>query len=110
MEPSATRLIVTVEGGDIIVALPKSGFRAVYYEPSDQPHLILRSRTATDDHELLARAWQAVNTTARELGWIVSRWRLDQFVLAAKHLPDGRAKPSAPQLLASVGVDQHSRL
>ena len=71
MEPSATRLIVTVEGRDIIVALPSSGFRAVYYKPLDQPQLILRSRTAHDDYELLARAWNAANEKARELGWVV---------------------------------------
>jgi hypothetical protein len=34
------------------------------------PSTILRCRT-TDDHELLARAWQAENEKARELGWIV---------------------------------------
>jgi hypothetical protein len=31
----------------------------------------LRRRSETDDNELLARAWQAANDKARELGWIV---------------------------------------
>ena len=46
------------------------GVCAVYYKPSNQPQLILRRRTDTDDHELVARAWQAANEKARELGWI----------------------------------------
>jgi len=60
---------VEVHGRDIIV---RSGtFSAVYYKPEDQPQLILRQRTETDDHELLAKVWQAANDKARELGWIV---------------------------------------
>ena len=54
---------------DIIVSL--ADFYAVYFKPTNQPQLILRRRTDTDDHELLARAWQAANDKARELGWIV---------------------------------------
>ena len=45
-------------------------FEAVYYKPSDKPQLILRHRTYSDDHELLAKAWEAAKTKARELGWI----------------------------------------
>ena len=51
--------------------LSVSGFYAVYYKPTNKPQLILRRRSDTDDHELLARAWQAANDKARELGWIV---------------------------------------
>ena len=36
---------------------------------SDWSELILKRRTDTDDHVLLAQAWQAANTKARELGW-----------------------------------------
>ena len=54
---------------DLVVTL--GDFQAVYFKPADRPQLVLRSRTATDDHELLAKAWQAANTKARELGWIV---------------------------------------
>jgi hypothetical protein len=51
--------------GELIV---KSGdFCAVYYKPDGQPQLILRRRTPTEDHALLARAWQAANDKAREL-------------------------------------------
>ena len=59
---------VVVQDGDIVVSV--AGFCAVYYKPSNQPQLILRRRTDTDDHELIARAWQAANEKARELGWI----------------------------------------
>jgi hypothetical protein len=60
---------VVVQDGDIVVSV--AGFCAVYYKPNNQPQLILRRRFETDDHTLLARAWQAANDKARELGWIV---------------------------------------
>jgi hypothetical protein len=64
-------LDVDVVRGDIIVSHAVSGLTAEYYKPSNQPQLILRRRTATNDHELLARVWEAANAKARELGWIV---------------------------------------
>ena len=69
MEPSATAPSVRVQGGEIIVTL--SEFCAIYMKPTNQPQLILKRRTGTDDYELLARAWEAANTKAREIGWIV---------------------------------------
>ena len=69
VEPSATAPSVRVQGGEIIVTL--SEFCAIYVKPTNQPQLILKRRTATDDYELLARAWEAANTKAREIGWIV---------------------------------------
>jgi hypothetical protein len=54
----------------ILLSLGRA-FYAVYYKPTNKPQLILRRRSDTDDHELLARAWQAANDKARELGWIV---------------------------------------
>ena len=60
---------VEVHGRDIIVRT--GAFSAVYYKPAGQPQLILRQRTETDDHELLAKVWKAANDKARELGWIV---------------------------------------
>ena len=62
-------LQVEVEGLNLIVS--GSGFCAVYYKSIDQPQLILRLRTKTDDYELLARGWMIANRKARELGWIV---------------------------------------
>ena len=46
--------------------------RGFHFDKStDQPQLMLRLRTKTDDYELLARAWMTANRKARELGWIV---------------------------------------
>lgn len=55
---SWTTLEVVVQGGAIIVTLPSSGFRAVYYKPHRQPQLILRERTKTDDYNLLSEAME----------------------------------------------------
>ena len=66
----AMRFFVVVQGDEIIVT-SATGFRAAYFKRPYHPQLVLRCRTQTDDHELLARAWQAANETARELGWIV---------------------------------------
>ena len=57
-----------VQDGDIVVSMAR--FSATYYKPSNQSQLILRRRTDTYDYELIARAWQAANEKARELGWI----------------------------------------
>jgi hypothetical protein len=62
-------LIAEVRGDEIVVRT--LGFYAAYAKPSNGPQLVLRRRTETDDHELLARAWQAASEKARELGWIV---------------------------------------
>jgi hypothetical protein len=62
-------LIADVIGDEIIVRT--LGFFAAYTKPSNAPQLILRRRTETDNHELLAQAWHAANHKARELGWIV---------------------------------------
>jgi hypothetical protein len=51
-----------------------SGFYAAYAKPSNQPQLILRRRSETENYELLARAWQAANTKARELGSLQEFW------------------------------------
>ena len=62
-------LIAEVRGDEIVVRT--LGFYAAYAKLSNAPQLVLRRRTETDDHVLLARAWQAANDKARELGWIV---------------------------------------
>ena len=59
---------IEVQGPNLIVSA--NGFCAVYYKSTDQPQLILRLRTKTEDYELLAQAWQAASDRARELGWI----------------------------------------
>ena len=63
------RLFVTVQ--DEIVVTSDTGFRAAYCKRPNHPQLKVRRRTETDDQGVLARAWQAANAKARELGWIV---------------------------------------
>ena len=61
---------VEEQNGEIIVT--DGVFTAVYFKPDKlDPQLKLKSRTPTDDHALLARAWIAAVSMARELGWIV---------------------------------------
>jgi hypothetical protein len=64
-------LRIHVSDGEIVVGHLLTGFAAVYVKPANAPQLILKRRTETDDYELLARAWEAANGKARELGWIV---------------------------------------
>jgi hypothetical protein len=65
-------LRVEVSRGEIIVREPVIGFCAIYSKPADRTQLKLKYWTETENYyELLARAWRAANTKARELGWIV---------------------------------------
>ena len=66
-----------VQDGQIVVALPQSGYYASYRRAANLPQL-LRSAFATDlsnkpisKEEFFAIAWDAANEKARELGWIV---------------------------------------
>jgi hypothetical protein len=63
------RLFVIVTGDEIVVT-SDAGFRAAYCRRPHHPQLIVRRRTDTDDHEVIAQAWQAAHDKARELGWI----------------------------------------
>jgi hypothetical protein len=62
---------VEARGDLLIVTQPKADFVAIYVKHQPGPQLTLMRRTPTDDHTLLAQAWQAANDKARELGWIV---------------------------------------
>jgi hypothetical protein len=62
-----------VQDGAIVVTIPSSRFRAVYYKPHGQPQLILRERSKTDDYEVLARAWKLANDEGRELRWFLTQ-------------------------------------
>jgi hypothetical protein len=53
------------------VSVSETDFRDAYCKRPNFAQLKVRRRTDTDDHELLAQAWQAANAKARELGWIV---------------------------------------
>jgi hypothetical protein len=63
------RLFVMVTDDEIVVT-SETGFRAAYCRRPHHPYLIVRRRTDTNDHEVIAQAWQAANDKARELGWI----------------------------------------
>jgi hypothetical protein len=64
------RLFVAVQGDEIIVT-SETGFRVEYWKRPNRSQLNVRRCTDTEDSELLAKAWQAANMKARELGWIV---------------------------------------
>jgi hypothetical protein len=63
------RLFVMVQGDEIIVT-SETGFRAEYWKRPNHPQLKVRRCTETENHELLAKAWQAANAKPREFGWI----------------------------------------
>ena len=69
-EVTAYELQIEVQGDELTITVPASGFKAVYYRTTSQ-QLVLRQRTEIDDHELLLQAWEAANEKARELGWIL---------------------------------------
>ena len=62
-------LIVVVHVDEIIVRT--LGSYATYYKTIDQPQLVPRERTKTDDYELLTLVCKPANDKARELAWIV---------------------------------------
>ena len=66
-----THFNVELRGADLVMSLLNGKFKATYYKPPNQPHLILRERTRTDDHEMVDEAFRTAVAKARELGWIV---------------------------------------
>jgi hypothetical protein len=70
MDRGRSEVQCVVRGEELIVSLQSDEFCAVYHKPTNQPQLILKRRTQTDDYVILARAWKAANDKARELGWI----------------------------------------
>ena len=78
MSGRSDELRVEVLGDEIIVILPATSYGVTYYKPADSPQLLAKnfhsksdSRVPITEAEFLARAWQAANAKARELGWIV---------------------------------------
>jgi hypothetical protein len=70
-------LRVDVVDDEIIIVLPGTTYCVTYYKPPSSPQLLARNISQSDDRrtpvklsDFLARAWQAANTKARELGWI----------------------------------------
>jgi hypothetical protein len=76
--PCPDQLHVEVLNDEIIVILPATSYGVVYYKPANSPQLLVRNFLSKSDSgaritqvEFLARASQAANAKARELGWIV---------------------------------------
>jgi hypothetical protein len=71
-------LRVEVLGDEIMVILPATSYGVTYCKRANSPQLLAKhaclkqdSRAPMTHAEFLARAWQAANDKARELGWIV---------------------------------------
>jgi predicted alpha/beta hydrolase family esterase len=76
--PRCAQLHVEVLNDEIIVILPATSYGVVYYKPANSRQLLAKNFLSKNDRgapitqaEFLARAWQAANAKARELGWIV---------------------------------------
>jgi hypothetical protein len=72
------QLRLEVLGDEIIVILPATSYGVTYYKSANSPRLLAKNFLSKNDSgapitqaEFLARAWQAANEKARELGWIV---------------------------------------
>ena len=68
---SETGFQVEERDGEIMVIQADPLFIATYYKRPNEPQLMLRRRTPTNDDALLARSGQAANNKARELWWNV---------------------------------------
>jgi len=71
-------LRIDVVDDEIIIDLPATTYSVTYYKPANSPQLLAKNISQEDDRrtplklsDFLARAWQAANEKARELGWIV---------------------------------------
>jgi hypothetical protein len=53
------RIVIHVWGGELIVTMPGSSFRAVYHKPANQPQLVAK-QTPSGTHEFRVRAWWEV--------------------------------------------------
>jgi hypothetical protein len=79
MSGRSDQLHIEVLDDEIIVILPATSYGVTYYKPANSPELLAKYFVSKIDTgapitqmEFLARAWQAANEKARELGWIVS--------------------------------------
>jgi hypothetical protein len=74
------QLRLEVLGDEIIVILPRTSYGVTYCKPTSAAHLVVKNFLSKIDsgapisqEEFLARAWQAANDKAHELGWITDR-------------------------------------
>ena len=66
-----TALHCEVKADNLVLSFPSSRFTAVYHRAAGRPHLTLRERSKTDNHQLLADAFQAA--VAKTRGPILQR-------------------------------------
>ncbi|MGB6195391.1 MAG: hypothetical protein WBF49_03505 [Methyloceanibacter sp.] len=78
----SSELRVEVLGDEIIVILPATSYGVTYYKPTHSAHLLVKNFLSKIDRgapmtqdKFLARAWQAANEKAHELGWIIDPGR-----------------------------------
>ena len=79
MAAADVNLSVEVQGDDIVVTLPGTGYVVTYYRAAAFPQqLLTKSHSGREDEgapmtqaEFHARAWKAASHKARALGWIV---------------------------------------
>ena len=78
MTALSEQLRVEVVGDEIMVILPATSYGVTYYKPAKSPQLLAKdpwfkidSCACMTQADFLAKAWQAANDKARELGWIV---------------------------------------
>ena len=71
-------LHVEVEGGDIMVTLPGTGYAVTYYKPANSPQLHgkyfplqVDRRSPISHAAFVGKAWKLATDKARELGWIM---------------------------------------
>ena len=100
---------IEVHGGAITVMSSDPRFGATYYKPSDKPHLCLRHRTYTEDHELLAQAFQAAVDKARELGWSRAIPSGERGQACFPKQQKARLPALASQLAANAGAEVSPR-
>jgi glucose-6-phosphate dehydrogenase assembly protein OpcA len=65
-----------IQGNEIIVSMPDTGWSVTFYKSANSPQLLARAREkerggVMGEADFFARAWNLANDKARELGWIV---------------------------------------
>jgi hypothetical protein len=64
-----------IQGNEIIVSMPDTGWSVTFYKSANSPQLLAKAREkerggVMGEADFFARAWNLANDKARELGWI----------------------------------------
>jgi hypothetical protein len=65
-----------IQGNEIIVSMPDTGWSVTFYKSANSPQLLAKAKEeerggVMGEADFFARAWNLANDKARELGWIV---------------------------------------